>query len=143
VLTTVDKVLLLMRTPVTAALATDALSRLATVAHEHELSQGLQLFGAGEAAASLWVIVDGAVRVESGEATTRLAEAGDVVGGLVALVGGVHGVSASALVPSRVLRIDRQDLHELLDEDGELARLLFAGLLRALAARAPASLDSV
>src|SRR5262249_7648570 len=40
--------------------------------------------------------------------------------------------TATALTTTRLLRIDRTELYDLLDEDGELARALLTGLARAL-----------
>lgn len=139
-LTTIDKVLFLLRSPVTAECTTDALSRLAGAAHEIELGIGERLFGVGDATDALWVILDGAVRVEGIEVPSRLASAGEVVGGLQLFAGGTHQASATAVVTTRALRIEKAELADLLDEDGEFARALFTGLVRVLKAASPAAL---
>lgn len=130
-LTTVDKVLFLMRVPATAQATTDALSRIATFAHELELPAGHRLFAVGDAPEAMFVVLDGAIRVEGIETPSRLAGPGEVLAGLELFAGGAHASSATAAVTSRVLRIPHDDLQDLLDEDGELARALFGGLLRA------------
>jgi len=139
-LTTVDKVLFLLRSPVSAECTTDALSRLAGIAHEVDVALGERLFGVGDPVEALFVLVDGAVRVDGIEVPSRLASAGDFVGGLALFAGGSHQASAIAVVTTRVLRVDRGELHDLLDEDGEFARALFTGLVRALKATLPVSL---
>jgi len=131
VLTTVEKVLFLLRAPVTADAPTDALARLATVANEHELAMGARLFAVGDAIDAIYIVLDGAVRVEGIESPSRLLAAGDVVAGLEAFGDGVHAETATAVVSTRLLRVERAELFDLLDEDGELARALFSGLVRA------------
>lgn len=141
-LTTIDKVLFLLRSPVTAECTTDALSRLGGIAREVEVGIGERLFGVGDPAETMWVILDGAVRVEGIEVPSRLASAGDFVGGLAMFAGGSHLASATAVITTRALRVDKAELQDLLDEDGEFARALFTGLVRALKASLPASLVS-
>lgn len=131
-LTTIDRVLFLLRSPVTAECTTDALSRLAQVAQEVELSIGQRLFAVGDTADALWIILDGAVRVEGIDVPSRLLSAGEFVGGLAMFAGGTHQATATAAVTTHALRIDKGELCDLLDEDGEFARELFTGLLRAL-----------
>jgi CRP-like cAMP-binding protein len=131
-LTTVDKVLFLLRSPVTMECTTDALSRLAGIAREVDVALGERPFRVGDPAEAMFVVLDGALRVEGIEVPSRLASAGDFVGGLSLFAGGTHLAGATAVVTSRVLRIDRGELHDLLDEDGEFARALFTGLVRAL-----------
>src|SRR5438093_9055368 len=76
-LNAIDKVLFLMRAAVTADATTDGLSRLAAVAHDLELERGARLFEPGADAESLWIVLDGAVRVDIEGMPPRLAEAGD------------------------------------------------------------------
>jgi CRP-like cAMP-binding protein len=132
-LNTVDKVLFLMRSGVTADATTDALSRLAGVARDGELERNTRLFMPGDEADALWVVLDGVVRVDREGAPPRMAEPGDWVGALPLFSGGPHRATATVLTTTRLLRIERADLHELLDEDGELARALLSGLLRTFA----------
>lgn len=141
-LTTVDKVLFLLRSPVTAECTTDALSRLAAIAREADAGLGERLFGVGDPCDAMYVVLDGAVRVEGIEVPSRLASAGDFVGGLALFAGGSHQAGATAVVSTRVLRIDKGELQDLLDEDGEFARALFTGLVRTLKSALPASLTT-
>ena len=136
-LNTVDKVLLLMRAGITADATTDALSRLAAAAHELEPGRGERLFQAGDEAQALYIVLDGAVRIDLEGAPPRLAEPGDWVGAVPLITGGPHLGMATVLVASHLLRVERAEFEELLDEDGELARALMAGLLRSLTSLIP------
>jgi CRP-like cAMP-binding protein len=139
-LSTVEKVLFLMRAPVTAEAPTDALARLASLAEEVELPLGARLFAVGDAPDALYVVLDGAVRIEGIEAASRLLGPGDTVGGMALFAGAPHTATATAVVSTHALRIDRADLNDLLDEDGELARALFTGFARAARVYDPAAL---
>lgn len=139
-LSAVDKVLFLLRAPVTADATTDALARLAQVSQEVELDRGQALFSTGEQPEALFVVLDGAVRVESARAGSRLAGPGDLVGGLALFGADVYLATATAVVSTRLLRVDRADLFDLLDEDGEFARALFSGLVGVLRSQSPTAL---
>ncbi len=141
-LNAIDKVLFLMRAGITADATTDGLSRLAAVSHDVEVERGTHLFEPGADAESLWIVLDGAVRIDVEGMPPRLAEAGDWVGAMPLVTGGPHRGTASVLCTTRLLRIDRADLQEVLDEDGELARALFSGLLRSLTALIPGAAEA-
>lgn len=141
-LNAIDKVLFLMRARITAEVSTDALSRLASVARDLEMPRGERLFMPGDEPEALFIVLDGAVRIDVEGAPPRLAEAGDWVGAIPLLAGGSHRGVAATLVTTRLLRVERADLQELLDEDGELARALFSGLVRSLSALIPAAAEA-
>jgi CRP/FNR family transcriptional regulator len=140
VLSTVDKVLFLLRSPVTAEATTDALARLALVAQELEVEKGTRLFTVGEEPDALYVVLDGAVRIEGIEVPSRLVGPGELVGALALFSPGPHLATAQTVVATHLLRVDRADLYDLLDEDGEFARALFSGLVAALRSVSPAAL---
>jgi CRP-like cAMP-binding protein len=136
-LNAVDKVLFLMRAGVAADATTDALSRLAAAAREVELASGDTLYRNGEDASALFIILDGAVCIELDGAPPRLAEVGEWVGATALITGGPHPGTATAATATRLLRVERTDFEELLDEDGELARAVLAGILRSLMRQLP------
>ncbi len=135
-LSIVDKVLFLLQLPATAAATTDALSRLALAAEELERAPGELLFAVGDTPDALWVLVSGVVHLEGAAGATRV-EGGAPLGALALLQGGAHERRAVVARPARLLRVDRRELELLLDEDGEFARALFTGLMRALRLTAP------
>jgi CRP-like cAMP-binding protein len=122
----VDKVLFLVRAPLTAGCATDALARLAAVAVEREVAAGEALFAAGDPPEALWILLEGAVALELPTGAVIPARPGDALAPLEILGAAPLPGTARALAPARLLRVARADLDALLDEDGELARTLFA-----------------
>lgn len=139
-LSTVDKVLLLLRSPVTAEATTDALSRLALAAQEIEVQKGTRLYRVGDTPDALYIVIDGAVRVEGIEVPSRLVGPGELCGALALFSPSAHLATATAVLATHLLRVDRADLYNLLDEDGEFARALFSGLVTSLRALSPAAL---
>src|SRR5437870_332601 len=114
-LNTVDKVLLLMRAGITADATTDALSRLAAAAQEVEAARGDVLYRNHEEARALFIVLDGAVRIDMEGAPPRMAEPGDWVGAVPLITGGPHLGMATVLVASHLLRVERAEFEELLD----------------------------
>jgi CRP-like cAMP-binding protein len=104
-----------------AQLAPRDVRRLAQVAHFDELPRGEVLAREGEKPRALWLVVEGAVRVESaGAQLTRLCE-GRFVGEMCFLTGALP--RASAIVDSeraRVAAFDVERLRALLDSDATL-----------------------
>jgi CRP-like cAMP-binding protein len=140
-LSTVDRVLFLMRAGITAEATTDALSRLSSSCREIEATRGDKLFEAGDEPDAMFIVLDGVVRVDVEGAPPRLAEPGDWVGAMPLLTGASHAGTATVLVESHFLRVDRAELEELLDEDGELARAVMAGILRSLTTMIPSAAE--
>jgi CRP-like cAMP-binding protein len=141
-LNAIDKVLFLMRAGITADATTDGLSRVAAVSQDVEVERGNKLFEPGAEADALWIVLDGAVRIDVEGMPPRLAEAGDWVGAMPLFTGGPHRGTASVLCTTNLLRLNRADLHDILDEDGELARALFSGLLRSLTNLIPSAAEA-
>jgi CRP-like cAMP-binding protein len=130
-LSVVDKVLFFTRASLTASCSTDALSRVAAVAVEQEVAAGEVLFRAGDEPEALFIVVNGAIALESARGGSSVARAGEALLGLDVLGAVPLGASARAVAPTRLLRIAKVDLDALFDEDGELARCLFASVIRA------------
>jgi AAA family ATP:ADP antiporter len=124
----VEKVLALQRVPVFARIAVDEMRALAEITHTRQMVTGESLFPES-APVALWVIVSGEARlkdVTSGEEIH--ARAGDVIGSLAMLSGRPLNYSAAVVKDGVALRIDREDLFDLLEERPELLRELFEGM---------------
>jgi len=124
----VEKVLALQRVPVFARIAVDEMRALAEVTHTRQMVTGESLFPES-APVALWVIISGEARlrdVTSGEEIP--ARAGDVIGSLAMLSGRPLNYSATVVKDGVALRIDREDLFDLLEERPELLRELFEGM---------------
>ena len=105
---------------------------MARLCSELELEDGDTLFEAGELGDSLYVIVSGGVRVVRGE--TRVAELGpgECVGEMAALDWEPRSASVIATASTLLVRLDRNDLQDLLADYPELVRALAAVLVERL-----------
>jgi CRP-like cAMP-binding protein len=90
----------------------------------------------------LWVVLSGEISLESTEGGDQVvAKAGDIIGSLCMLSGQSLGKKADVLRGGIALKLDRDELFDLLGERPELLRQLFEGMfrIRTEAAAAPAS----
>ena len=108
---------------------------LSRAAERKEYAANEHLFRAGQARQAFWVIIEGALAVETphGEVPTRLATlgAGEVVGEGLLLPEPAHATDGRVLQPIVALRFGRELLEPLLKDQP----VLYAGLV-ARAARA-------
>jgi CRP-like cAMP-binding protein len=125
--------------PVFGRIAADEMGALAGIARGVVMTVGTSLFAAS-APAALWVILSGEVSLDAPAGGDQVvAKAGDIIGSLSMLSGEPVGKNADVLRSGIALRLDRDDLFDLLGERPELLRQLFEGMFRMREAAAPAT----
>jgi ATP:ADP antiporter, AAA family len=136
----VEKILALQRLPVFSRIAPDEMAALAATTETVVMKVGTPLF-AESAPVALWVVLSGEVSLDdAGGGNPTVARTGDVIGSLSMLSGQPLGKTADVLRSGVVLRLERDDLFDLLGERPELLRQLFAGMFKVGAeAAAPAT----
>ena len=123
-----EKALALRAAPLFSTLPADTLLPVANLCSEVELDTGQTLFDEGDLGDSLYVIVRGSIRVErDGRILATLME-GECVGEMAAIDWEPRSASVVADEPSRLVRLDRNDLMDLLADHPELVNSL-AGVL--------------
>jgi CRP-like cAMP-binding protein len=129
--TTLEKLVFLKRVSIFSSLGGEDLAQIATITEELEVSQGQDVIREGEVDSSLFVVIDGKVRVHKGPHT--LAELGpsEVFGELALLDPAPRNATVSATTEGRLLRIEGEAFEDLAREKHEIAR----GILRVLARR--------
>ena len=133
----VEKVLAVQRVPVFSRISAEELRHIADITRTVEMTAGAALFEAS-APPALWLILSGEVSLDDPSGGERLtARAGDTIGSFAALSGRTIGRSATVAKEGLAMRIDRDDLFELLGEHPELMRQLFTGLFRSLSEERP------
>jgi CRP-like cAMP-binding protein len=120
------KIAILSTLPGLAGCPPVVIDDLADAAVWVEVAAGEQLFEVGDAGRRLIVLAEGRVRLsvpspEGKEITIATAVDGDLFGEIAVLDGGVRTARATALVPSRLLSIDRVDLMRLMQKHWILA----------------------
>ena len=105
-------------------LAADALLPLASLSETVALESGDILFEEGDLGDSLYILVRGRVRVE--RAGRRVAElgAGECVGEMAALDWEARSATVIALTDAAAIRVDRNDLMDMLSDHPELVASL-------------------
>ena len=124
----IEKVLALQRVPVFARIAVDEMRPLADIAQTVTMTAGSPLF-AESAPLALWLILSGEVSLEDAEGRQLTARAGRHHRIARHAVGTAARPIRRACSRSGVaLRIDRDDLFDLLGQRPELLRQLFEGM---------------
>lgn len=105
------------------------LYRLAEIVHEAEYEISAQLFTQGQPSTRLWYVLEGQVRlsrVDLEGITRHLRDAvpGDSFGATGLLVGDFHDATAEALVPTRMLYLERDEFMEIYQARARLRRHL-------------------
>src|SRR3977135_2658196 len=124
----VDRVAALHRVELFAGIPGRVLAAVAEGALEKRMSTGELLREEGAVEAHLYAVVEGRVKVHRGNRTLVELGPGASVGELAVLVPAPRTASAPTGEPTRVLRLDKAVLDELLADWPELAHGLIAEL---------------
>jgi ATP:ADP antiporter, AAA family len=123
----IEKVFLLQGVDLLHDAAGGHLALLATIAEEIEVPAGTVLMAAGEPVAAMYVVTRGEVVLRGVGEEMRLGP--EQAFGTWALIDeSPSPLEATTTEPTRVLRITRMDLHDLLADHSELAVALLKGL---------------
>ncbi len=117
-----EKALALRAAPLFASLSADALLPVASLCQQVDLVGGQVLFEAGEVGDSMFVVASGLVQVKRGAELIAVLGPGEVVGEMGALDLEPRSATVVAAEPSRLIRLERNDLMDLLTDYPELMR---------------------
>jgi len=123
----IERALVLQNVPIFARAGSDELLALAAIAKEVPLEPGADLFAPGEPAA-VHTIVSGRLELQRDGGATVVARAGDTIGVVETLAGGVIDLRAQAAEAGSALRIDRDALFNLLSDRVDVLRDVFAAI---------------
>jgi CRP-like cAMP-binding protein len=130
-LLTIEKVLILKSVGVFSDISERGLVDAAMVLEELRADKGQVIFDKGDTGNSLYIVVEGAVRVHDGEKNIATLGPGEVFGELAALDPEPRMASVTVAEPSLLLRMNHADLDELIAEHPEVA----IGIIRVLCRR--------
>jgi CRP-like cAMP-binding protein len=106
------------------------MQRLADLATTTAISAGSVLF-AESAPPALWVLLSGEVTLTSSTGAEPITvRGGEIIGSVYTMAGRPLGRVANVSQSGVVLKIDRDDLFDLLGERPELLRQMFSGMFR-------------
>jgi len=125
----VDRLLLLQSSPLLAHATAAQLWRLSAIARPVPLQMDkLPLAKGGEPA--ILIVLSGSLRVETGDGQPGIATAGDVIGMYETLGGSPVNATIIVTAPGMALRVDRDELFELLADHTDLLQGIFSALMR-------------
>jgi len=127
----IERVFLLQRVEVFSDTPSHHLARIALLAKEVEADAGALLLRGTEKADAMYVVIEGELRGERPGRSTRSVGPGEAVGALAILDDAPIGLDVRVVRKSRLLRLTRRDLRDLLHDHPDLA----VSLLRGMAAR--------
>lgn len=129
-LTAIERVFALQYVPLFTRVSAEEMQQLAMVAAPVQMTAGSTLFPES-APPALWLELTGEVILESSTGQDPVtARGGDVIGSVNTMAGRSLGRSAKVVQPGIALKIDREDLFDLLGERPDLLRQMFAGMFR-------------
>jgi AAA family ATP:ADP antiporter len=128
---TIEKVIMLKSVHMFEEASDEVLADVASIVEEMDVARGEVVFEKGEPGDSMYVIVEGGVRVYDGERTILDLGPRDIFGELALLDPEPRLASIAATAPTRLLRLDREAFLELMEANIEIVR----GVLHVLCER--------
>ena len=127
----IEKVMILKGVQMFEETSEEILAEIAAVLEELELPAGETVFQKGDAGDSMYVIVEGQVRVFDGERTINVLGEREIFGELALLDPEPRSASCAAIAPARLFRLDAETFSQLMAGNIEIVR----GVLHVLCER--------
>jgi len=129
---TVERVLLLKSADVFSEVPEEDLLELAAGVEEIEARLGERIIEKGELGSSLYIVVDGSVRVHDGDRELRVLGCREIFGELSVLDPQPRSASVTAVEDTLLFRLDERVLYEMMTENQALTRGIIQMLCRRL-----------
>ena len=136
--TIIEKVIFLQNVDVFSDVPTEQLAYVAAIADEVTYMKGETIYELGEASDSLYLVLEGSVRLHRDSEEILVAGAKHAFGTWALFDDEPRVATATCLEDARLLRIDRDDFLELLSDHTEITQGVFkniVGRLRGLIGR--------
>ncbi|NUO20015.1 Crp/Fnr family transcriptional regulator [bacterium] len=130
-ITTVEKVVFLQDIDLFARIPLEDLAYIAMIAEEQNLQAGTVIYSEGDVSDSMYLVLDGAVRLHRGGADVMIAKARDAFGTWALFDNERRIVTATVLEDCAVLRIGKDDFLDLLSDHSRISE----GILKVMAAK--------
>ena len=131
-LITLERVALLKSIDMFAETPDYVLASVARIVEEVELAPGENLIEEGEPGNCLYIVIQGRVRVYSGDRTIITLGPGQSVGEFAILDPGPRSASVSAMESALLFRIDKAPFDEVMADRPEIAQGIIRALIRRL-----------
>lgn len=140
-LSTAEKVLFLKGADLFAAVSSEDLAEIAAIAEEVPIQAGVQIFGSGEPGDSLYLVVEGKVRISHGNRVVAELGTREVFGEMALLDPAPRSATAMSTEPTTLLRLDQDAFTDVLTERSEVAVAIVRVLTRRLRAATTGQAD--
>ena len=127
-LSAIEKVLFLKGTDFFRELGGEYLLHISKVASESEFQSDDTIFEEGDLDRSMFIVVEGAVRIEVHGKEVNVLKSGSCFGEMALLDGKARSASAVAVEDTHVLKIEYDEFFELITERPEIAKGVMAVL---------------
>jgi CRP-like cAMP-binding protein len=137
-LTTIEKVIFLKSVDIFKHATIEELGGVAALTEEVHFKPGKAIFREGDAVDAIYLVLQGRVAVERHGQTVREVGEKQAIGTVGALDLGPAIHTVKAIAPVHALKLNAQDLQDILSLDFELVQAIFralCGLVREFAAR--------
>ena len=129
-LTTIEKVLLLQGVDILVDTETENLAKIAAIAREVRFEEGATIFKEGEPSDALYIVVEGTVSVRKGSQEIGLVKDKETVGSTNLFEQTPRTLTLVALTGTTTLKIEREDLFDLLADHFDIVRGILKRLSR-------------
>ena len=121
---TVDRLNVLRSVSIFAGSPDELLAAVSAVLEELRFPAGARIFSKGDLGDCLYIIAEGQVRVHDGARTLSTLHRGEVFGEMAALDPEVRSASITALSDTRLFRLDRGPLYQVMTQRIEVAQAI-------------------
>ncbi|TFB12259.1 Crp/Fnr family transcriptional regulator [Candidatus Marinimicrobia bacterium MT.SAG.4] len=130
-LSIIEKVIFLQDVDIFKHISSEDLSYVASITVEQNLEKDSVIYKEGDISDSMYMVIEGKVRLHVGESLVMIAELNDVFGAWSLFDDEVRLISATAFEDSLLLKIDKANMIELLADHVGVTE----GILKAMAKR--------
>ena len=131
-LSTIEKVLLFQEVEILQSIPTEYLGRIAIITEEVDFHEGDIIYHEGESATSMYIVIDGEVRLHRGEQEVMIAKPKAAFGVWALFEEEERMVTATCLSDSRLLYLEKDDFHDLLADHSEITRSVLNAMAKRL-----------
>jgi len=127
----IEKVIILKSVSIFANTPEDRLPEIASILEEADFKKGERMFEKGDAGKSMYIIVDGKIRIHDGDKVFAVLGERDILGEMAILDDQPRSASATIEEDAHLLRLDRETFYELMTDHIEVVN----GVMRVLCER--------
>ncbi len=126
----VEKVIALERVELFRSLTPDQLSRIASIASVRRIPPAKKIIQPDQPLDSLYVVLEGSVELSRDGQVIHVARQDDVLGAWALFDETPMPLTAATLEHTNLLRIGREEFHDLLSDNVEIMAVIFSTLVK-------------